>query len=54
MPVVKAKRNDIASLDLQANAQDEAARMRGLADAHETQIKVLVRAFNDSLIGRIR
>jgi hypothetical protein len=36
-----------AALSSQANAQEEAAHMRGLADAHETQIENLLRAFND-------
>jgi hypothetical protein len=50
---LKTTEGDLAAaLSVQAKAREEAAQIRGRAEAQETQIETLVRAFNDRDIDR--
>jgi hypothetical protein len=50
---LKTTEGDLAAaLSVQAKAREEAAQIRGWAEAQETQIETLVRAFNDRDVDR--
>ncbi len=51
---LKRTEGDLAgALSVQAKAREEAAQIRGRAEAQETQIETLVRAFNDRDVDRL-